>query len=51
MQPKPNRPDAAESDERLDEELPRTPNEDGPHDVPDETVIEKTMPKPSSQDR
>jgi hypothetical protein len=51
MAPTPNRPDAAESDERLDEQPPQaTPDEDGPHDVPDEKVIEKTMPKPSRQD-
>lgn len=51
MQPAQNRPEAAESDDRLDQEVPRTPDEDGPHDVPDETVIEKTMPKPSSPQR
>ncbi len=32
------------SDESLDDSLPPTPDEDGPHDVPDETVIEKTLP-------
>ena len=25
-------------------EAPATPDEDGPHDVPDDTVIEKTLP-------
>jgi hypothetical protein len=51
MGPTQNRPDAAESDDRPAEELPRTPDEDGPHDVPDDAVIEKTMPKPSRQER
>jgi hypothetical protein len=27
-----------------DGELSPTPDEDGPHDVPDDTVIEKTLP-------
>lgn len=34
---------AADADES-DELLPPTPDEDGPHDVPDDTVIEKTLP-------
>lgn len=51
MAPTPNRPEAAESEDRLDEQPPPTPDEDGPHDVPDDTVIEKTMPQPSRQNR
>ena len=27
-----------------DDPVPPIPDEDGPHDVPDETVIEKTLP-------
>jgi hypothetical protein len=27
--------------------VPPTPDEDGPHDVPDDTVIEKTLPTKS----
>lgn len=37
----------AGSDEDSDEsptEMTPTPDEDGPHDVPDEKVIEKTLP-------
>lgn len=37
----------------LDEQFPR-PDEDGPHDVPDENVIEKTLPaspSPGSRER
>jgi hypothetical protein len=32
------------TDESIDQHLLRTPDEDGPHDVPDEEVIEKTLP-------
>lgn len=39
------RPDSADgSDEQPDERVTPIPDEDGPHDVPDEQVIEKTMP-------
>ena len=42
---------ADESAESLDGQFPPVPDEDGPHDVPDEKVIEKTMPtKPLSDD-
>ena len=34
---------AEASDETLADRVP-TPDEDGPHDVPDEKVIEKTLP-------
>lgn len=37
----------AGSDDESDESLfdvPPTPDEDGPHDVPDDKVIEKTLP-------
>lgn len=30
---------------RGDEDVPPTPDEAGPHDVPDEQVIEHTLPK------
>lgn len=44
MAPK-ERPESADgSDEQPDEHVTPTPDEDGPHDVPDEQVIEKTMP-------
>lgn len=36
------RPDDAE--EPVDDRPSGVPDEDGPHDVPDETVIEKTLP-------
>jgi hypothetical protein len=32
------------SDEAAEEQMPPVPDEDGPHDVPDEKVIEKTLP-------
>ena len=35
---------SADSKESLDGQAPPTPDEDGPHDVPDDTVIEKTLP-------
>jgi hypothetical protein len=40
---------ADESEESV--EMPRTPDEDGPHDVPDDQVIEKTLPTPPLRDR
>lgn len=41
----PERPERADaSDEPSDEHVRPTPDQDGPHDVPDEQVIEKTMP-------
>jgi hypothetical protein len=36
-------PDGDHPDGAIDEQLPQ-PDEDGPHDVPDENVIEKTLP-------
>ena len=33
-----------DSRESLDGQPPPVPDEDGPHDVPDDTVIEKTLP-------
>ena len=33
-----------DNDESLSNEVPPIPDEDGPHDVPDEQVIEKTLP-------
>lgn len=32
---------------RADDEVPPVPDEDGPHDVPDDKVIEKTLPERS----
>lgn len=44
MAPK-ERPESADgSDEQPEEHVTPVPDEDGPHDVPDEQVIEKTMP-------
>ena len=40
-----NRPgSASDREESLDGQGPPIPDEDGPHDVPDEKVIEKTLP-------
>jgi hypothetical protein len=45
-------PAASDPDASLDDDpAPPLPDEDGPHDVPDETVIEKTLPtKPVADD-
>jgi hypothetical protein len=41
-----------EPDEPVDEQLPPpVPDEDGPHDVPDDKVIEKTLPTTPKPDR
>ncbi len=49
MAPK-ERPESADgSDEWPDERVTPTPDDDGPHDVPDELVIEKTMPSPPAR--
>ena len=34
----------SDSDDARDGQVTPVPDEDGPHDVPDETVIEKTLP-------
>lgn len=40
-----NRPAAEDDSYESDAgQVPPTPDEDGPHDVPDEKVIEKTLP-------
>ena len=39
----PQSSDSADEDPPA-EEFPPTPDEDGPHDVPDDKVIEKTLP-------
>jgi hypothetical protein len=36
--------DPDDPDDSPADEIPPTPDEDGPHDVPDEKVIEKTLP-------
>ena len=41
----------AEPAESVNEQPPPTPDEDGPHDVPDDKVIEKTLPATSKPDR
>jgi hypothetical protein len=37
------------SEDSRPEALPATPDEDGPHDVPDEDVIEATLPARGSK--
>jgi hypothetical protein len=45
MAPSTSKPKGEESsDERVEGQPPPTPDEDGPHDVPDDKVIEKTLP-------
>lgn len=41
---------AAEADETAEDLMPPIPDEDGPHDVPDENVIEKTLPSTPLRD-
>jgi hypothetical protein len=41
----------ADSDETAEDQMPHTPDQDGPHDVPDEQVIEKTLPNTPLPDR
>lgn len=41
---KPQQSESSDAQERVDGEFPPVPDEDGPHDVPDEAVIEKTLP-------
>jgi hypothetical protein len=42
------KPQNAQADEQpADGQVPPVPDEDGPHDVPDEKVIEKTLPTSS----
>jgi hypothetical protein len=43
-----HRPNAEDEDERV-EDIPPTPDQDGPHDVPDSQVIEKTLPAKSGE--
>lgn len=38
------RPAGSDDDAAAEDLIPPVPDEDGPHDVPDETVIEKTLP-------
>lgn len=37
-------PGAADANDLPPEQPPPAPDEDGPHDVPDDAVIEKTLP-------
>jgi hypothetical protein len=39
------------ADESVEDRLSRTPDEDGPHDVPDDKVIEKTLPSVPISDK
>jgi len=51
------RPQQTADDKRLvdgrlvDGQDPHQPDEDGPHDVPDDKVIEKTLPSNSARDK
>jgi len=42
-----NRPQGAAEGDEPTRELPRTPDGPGPRDVPDEEVIDKTLPEKS----
>jgi len=44
--PATQKPQSESMDEPVaDDQVPPIPDEDGPHDVPDEKVIEKTLPE------
>lgn len=43
--PRPPDDDAPRSDDPARTDTTRTPDEAGPHDVPDDEVIERTLPK------
>ena len=49
MSPKQPMPqDDPVADDKTEGQPPPSPDQDGPHDVPDDRVIEKTLPKPRS---
>ena len=50
MAPRERPEDAVGSGQLPDEGMTPTPDEDGPHDVPDDQVIEKTMPSTPLRD-
>ncbi len=51
MSPTPKPGSAADSDESVAGQVRPIPDEDGPHDVPDDKVIEETLPtKPAPDD-
>ena len=43
------RPQGADEDDEVTGERPRTPDGPGPKDVPDEEVIDKTLPEPRGE--
>jgi hypothetical protein len=48
---KPLQSDSSEEEKGAVDQIKPIPDEDGPHDVPDETVIEKTLPATGSVDK
>ena len=50
---KPRQDDSSEGEKGAIDQINPIPDEDGPHDVPDDTVIEKTLPasKPGGDGR
>jgi hypothetical protein len=47
----PQQPDATPEGDAFDGQPPPIPDEDGPHDVPDDEVIEKTLPSGDPGDK
>lgn len=47
MSPTQNPEGGAQSGESPDDQVSPVPDQDGPHDVPDDEVIEKTLPAPA----
>ena len=46
----PHQEDDPKADEIVEGQAPPSPDEDGPHDVPDDKVIEKTLPTRPARD-
>ncbi|MGZ5786654.1 MAG: hypothetical protein ACXWJM_12095 [Ramlibacter sp.] len=46
-----NDENAQSGDDRVEGQPAPTPDEDGPHDVPDDKVIEKTLPSTKPADK
>jgi len=47
---KPRQDDASDEEHGATDLVNPVPDQDGPHDVPDDTVIEKTLPSKGSVD-
>ena len=48
---KPQQSDSSDDEKGAIDQIKPVPDEDGPHDVPDDKVIEKTLPASGSIDK